>query len=254
MLTVELLPILSDNYSYLLRCGQTGKTAIVDPGAEAPIAEHLQQRNLGLDMIMLTHHHSDHIAGSIGLKHQFGAVIVGPGSEAHRIASMDRMVAPGERIAVGVSEATVIATPGHTSGQIAYHFAADNALFSADALFALGCGRVFEGTMEQTWSTMRTLRDLPDDTLIYCGHEYTLSNARYAVHVDPKNTDLRVYVEELQALRDEGKPTIPAKLGRERRTNPFLRADNTDLAETLGMGGSDPVSIFTALRQGKDTF
>lgn len=248
-----VLPVLSDNYVYLLRDSGTGTVAVVDPGEAAPVEAALEERGWTLDLILNTHHHADHTGGNGALKRRYGARIAGPKADAHRIEGLDVPLAEGDRIAVGDHEARVIETPGHTSGHISLWFGEAGALFCADTLFALGCGRLFEGTPEEMWESLRRLRALPDGTTVYCGHEYTQANARFALSVDPDNPDLKTRAAEIDRLRAAGRPTVPSKLGVEKKTNPFLRADDPGLARSLGHEG-DPVAAFAELRSRKDSF
>lgn len=254
VLEVELVPAFKDNYIYLLREPDSGRVAAVDPGDAVPVEQALEARGWGLDLILLTHHHGDHTAGAAALKRRYLATVVGPRGEARRIPALDRAVGDGDTVAVGDQVAQVIETPGHTSGPVAYWFEASRALFCGDTLFALGCGRLFEGTAAEMWASLSRLRALHDDTRVYCGHEYTLSNARFALTVDPDNIALRQRAEAVAAARDRGEPTIPALLGEEKQTNPFLRADRPSLQAALGLAGTDPVTVFAELRSRKDRF
>ena len=214
----------------------------------------MDDRSWSLNLILNTHHHLDHTGGNVELKAHHGALVCGPKADAGRIGALDRELAEGETIAIGKQEATVFEVPGHTSGHIAFWFADAKALFCGDTLFALGCGRLFEGTAEQMWTSLLRLRNLPDDAKVYCGHEYTQSNARFAAHVDPENADLADYRLWIDSRRSDGQPTIPAELGREKRTNPFLRADLPAMAAAVDMGGGTPVDVFAELRRRKDAF
>lgn len=249
---IHLVPAFNDNYMYLLRDG--GTVAVVDPGDATPVLAELDRRGWRLTHILNTHHHDDHIGGNRTLKERFGCPVIGARADSHRIQDMDIALADGETASVGPHEARVIAVPGHTSGHIAFHFAGAGALFCGDSLFALGCGRLFEGTPAQMWESLLKLRTLPDDTRVYCGHEYTLSNARFAVTVDPQNQELAQRVETIQAQRGRGEPTIPMVLGLEKRTNPFLRADDPGVQAALGMAGGDPAAVFAEIRGRKDKF
>lgn len=254
MLKIDLIPALNDNYCPLLQCTETGTVAVIDPAADDPVESALRSRGLKLDLILNTHHHFDHIDGNSALVDRYGATLIGPASETARIPDMDQTVSEGDEIAVGAAKATVIEVPGHTTGHIAFHFSDDQALFAGDALFALGCGRMFEGTAPEMWKGLLKLRALPDSTLLYCGHEYTASNARYALHVDPNNPALQAYAADIEVLRKAGEPTVPSELGREKKTNPFLRADDPGFAASLGLEGQSAEAVFAHLRRGKDTF
>lgn len=249
---IHLVPAFNDNYIYILRDGDS--VGVVDPGDAAPVLAALERRGWRLTHILDTHHHADHIGGNHTLKQRYGCTIIGAAADSHRIQDMDIALAEGETASFGPHAARVIAVPGHTSGHIAFHFADAKALFCGDTLFALGCGRLFEGTPGQMWDSLCKLRALPDDTRVYCGHEYTLSNARFAVTVDPDNRELAGRFEEIKALRERGEPTIPTTMGVERRTNPFLRADDPGVQAALGMAGADPVAVFAEIRGRKDRF
>lgn len=239
-LDVVAVPCLSDNYAWLLRDRETGAVAVVDPGEAGPVERALAARGWSLDLILLTHHHADHVGGAAELRARFGAELVGAAADRHRLPPLDREVHPGDTVSVGDCAATVLATPGHTSGHIAYHFPAASVLACGDTLFSLGCGRVFEGTMAEMFASLRRLAALADDTLLLCGHEYTEANARFACHVDPDNEALAARAEEVRKLRAEGRPTLPVPLGLEKATNPFLRARDAD--------------EFARLRAKKDSF
>ena len=225
-LEIELLPILGDNYCYLLRDPGSGTTAVIDPGTAAPIAERLDQLGRGLDWILITHHHADHTGGNLELKQRFGCRIAGPAAEAAKVAGLDLPLNEGDPFSLGDEAAAIIATPGHTLGHISYHFPDSQALFCGDTLFALGCGRLFEGDPPMMWRSLQKLMALDDATLVYCGHEYTASNARFALSVDGGNADLQARAAEIEELRARDEPTIPSTIGRERATNPFVRAAN----------------------------
>lgn len=223
-LEIELLPILSDNYCFLLREPESGLSGVVDPGTDGAVAARLDALGRSLDWIIITHHHSDHTAGIPGLKQRFGAKVAGPAAEAARIEGLDLELKEGDRFAFGQATATVIATPGHTSGHISYHFADSRALFCGDTLFALGCGRLFEGDAATMWRSLEKLMALADDTAVYCGHEYTASNARFALSVAGDNAALVDRAKEIEAMRARSEPTVPTTIGLERATNPFVRA------------------------------
>jgi len=241
-LTVHAVPILSDNYAWLLRDEATGMTAFVDPAdADACIAA-IDAAGSRLDMILLTHHHADHVAGTDAVRARYGCPVIGAQADAGRLPRLDRAVAEGDTVALGNSSLRVIDTPGHTLGHIAF-FGGDgtgHVLVCGDTLFSLGCGRLLEGTAADMYASLRKLAALPGDTLVCCGHEYTQSNARFAVHADPGNAALRARAAEVDRLRAAGQPTIPCRLSDELAENPFLRAPD--------------MATLARLRSQKDTF
>ena len=239
-LDIVPVPVLSDNYVWLLRDEATGAVAVVDPGEAPPVEAALAARGWAPALILLTHHHGDHVGGVAALKAAHGAAVIGAAADAHRLPALDRAVSPGETIAVGECQALVIDTPGHTRGHIAYHFAEAGVLACGDTLFSLGCGRMFEGSAEEFFAALQRLAALPDETLVLCGHEYTQANARFALTVEPDNAALRARAAEIEAQRAAGRPTLPVTLGAEKATNPFLRARD--------------VARFAALRAAKDSF
>lgn len=232
-LTIHAIPVLSDNYAWLLQDEATGTTAVVDPGEAPAIERAVEQAGGRLDFILLTHHHHDHIGGTDALRTHYNAKVAGPATEQHRMPHLDLPLNDNDRIVLGHSAGRVLAMPGHTLGHIAYYFDQPPALFCGDTLFSLGCGRLFEGTAEQMFASLGRLHDLPEQTLICCGHEYTASNAMFARHVDPDNTALATRAQEVRTLRDKGLPTIPSTLGLERATNPFLRAETAQKLASL---------------------
>ena len=232
MITVQAVPILSDNYAWLLRDQRSGATAIVDPAVVPPIAAAIDAAGGRLDLVLLTHHHPDHIAGADEIRMRYGAKIVGARADAARLPRLDIAVAEGDTVALGDATARVLETPGHTRGHISYVFADPSVLLCGDTLFSLGCGRLFEGTAADMFASLRKFDDLPDDTLVCCGHEYTENNARFAVAADPDNAALQAYAAQVRARRAAGQPTVPSRLGDERACNPFLRArDEATLAD-----------------------
>ncbi|MDH3663141.1 MAG: hydroxyacylglutathione hydrolase [Alphaproteobacteria bacterium] len=253
-LAIEMIPVLSDNYVYLVHDAATGTTGVVDPAVAAPVMEWLAAKGWSLDWILSTHHHADHTGGNLELKQATGCRIAGPGKDAARIPGIDVKLLEGDRFKLGEAEAEVFETPGHTSGHISFWFPESNALFCADTLFSLGCGRLFEGTPEDMWTSLRKFADLPDQALVYCGHEYTQSNARFALSVDPDNGALKARAAEVDQQRAAGKPTVPTTLGQERATNPFLRPDNPAIRKQLGMENADDVQVFAEIRRLKDSF
>ena len=253
-LEIEILPIFSDNYVYLLRDPARGTTGVVDPGDAGPVLARLEETGRQLDWILSTHHHQDHTGGNLEIKRRTGCRIAGPAGERDAIPGIDVALREGDRFELGEARATVIETPGHTRGHISYWFDGDDALFCADTLFALGCGRVFEGTPPQMWASLSKLAALPGSARVYCGHEYTLSNARFAVTVDPENQALARRKGEIESLRAAGKPTIPTTLGVERETNPFLRAADPRIRRGLGLESASDAEVFAEVRRRKDSF
>jgi hydroxyacylglutathione hydrolase len=249
-----LFPCLSDNFGALIHDPATGRTAAIDVPDAAPVEAELHRRGWRLTDILVTHHHADHVDGIPALKAATGARVVAALADAHRIPDIDETVVEGDIVSVGNLRAVVIDTPGHTVGHIAYWFDNADVLFAGDALFSLGCGRMFEGTPGPMWAGLEKLRALPDATMLYCGHEYTLSNARFALAVDPDNEELKVRAAEVVALREKGAFTVPSLMGQEKRINPFLRADDPRIAANLGMAGAPAASVFGELRERKNTF
>jgi hydroxyacylglutathione hydrolase len=232
MITATPIPILSDNYAWLLRCSVTGAIGIVDPAEEAPIAAAIEKAGR-LDLILLTHHHADHVAATDAIRKHFPAPVVGAAADARRLPKLDRAVAEGDTVTLGASTATVMDTPGHTIGHIAFNFADGAVLLCGDTLFSLGCGRLMEGTPADMFASLAKLANLPPETLVCCGHEYTESNARFALHVDPGNTALVAFVARVRDLRAAGKPSLPSRLGDEMTANPFLLAPDVPTLATL---------------------
>lgn len=253
-LKVFQFPAREDNYAVILHDPQTGLTISIDAPELEPIEDVLEDKGYKLTHILTTHHHGDHVAGNKALKKTYGCDIIGPAQEADKIADLDRHVEHGDTFELSGHRIEVIGTPGHTLGQIAYYFVDQNIVFAADALFALGCGRIFEGTPEMMFTAMNRLSALPDDTKVYAGHEYTLANARFAVTVDPDNAELLQCAKDIEMLRDEGQPTLPTTLGLEKRTNPFLRASDGGIRKTLGMESATDLEVFTEIRARKDRF
>jgi hydroxyacylglutathione hydrolase len=245
-------PSLNDNYSVLVHCPVTGKTAAIDAASDDAYDGVLAETGWGIDFVLITHHHSDHTDGIMALKNRFGAHVIGPVGDAGKIGGLDRTVGGGDTIEIGAGRLEIIDAPGHTLGHICYFDAVGKNLFSADALFSLGCGRMFEGTAEMMWPGLARLRDLPDETEVYCGHEYSAANAKFALSVDPENPALVARAAEIETLRAANKPTVPFNLGVDKKANPFLRADDPGLGGRMGLAGVDPATVFGAIRKAKD--
>jgi hydroxyacylglutathione hydrolase len=226
----------------------------VDPAVAAPVLERLQRRGWTLDWILITHHHADHTGGNLELKEATGCQIVGAKKDAARIPGIDLGLGEGDRFQLGEAEAEVLETPGHTSQHISYWFAGAKALFCADTLFSLGCGRVIEGQFAQMWNSLSKFGSLPDDALVYCAHEYTQANARFALTVDPDNPALKARAAEADRQRAAGQPTVPTKLGAERAANPFLRPHDPAIRKRLGMPNASDAEVFAEIRKRKDRF
>jgi hydroxyacylglutathione hydrolase len=245
---------LADNYGYLIRDRETGAVAAIDTPDVAAINSELDAAGWRLTHILNTHHHWDHAGGNLALKDKWGCKIIGPKAEAAQIPGLDVAVGDGDVVMLGASKAMVYDTPGHTSGHIIFHFAEDGAAFVGDTIFAMGCGRLFEGTAEQMWASLSKIAALPAQTKLYCAHEYTQANAAFALSVDPANALLQSRAREVDRLRAEGTPTIPTDVAIELQTNPFLRAAEPGLQAALGMSGASAVEVFAETRRRKDSF
>jgi hydroxyacylglutathione hydrolase len=252
MIEIHQFPCLSDNYGYLVHDGASGETVCIDtPDADRYLAE-AAARGWRITQIWNTHWHADHAGGNAAIKAATGCAITAPAGDAAKIAGVDRTVDQGDTVRLGDHAAQVLAVGGHTLGHVAYHLPDAGAAFVGDALFALGCGRMFEGTPEQFWTSLSRLKALPPETLVHCAHEYTASNVRFALHADPDNATLAAYAADVTQRRAQGQPTVPTPLARELATNPFLRADDPALQSRWG--GGDAVATFAALRAAKDSF
>ncbi|MGB9154523.1 MAG: hydroxyacylglutathione hydrolase, partial [Alphaproteobacteria bacterium] len=232
---------------------------VVDPGDGDVVIRALKERDLHLSLILNTHHHNDHTGGNDKLQREYGAPIIGPGKERIHIPGLSRAVANNDVLTFSTLRGEVLATHGHTAGHVSYYFPQLKALFCGDTLFSLGCGKLFEGTAAEMWDSLKLLRALPDDTLVYCAHEYSENNAKFALTVDKNNEALRARAAEITALRQAGKPTIPALLGNEKLSNPFLRADQKDLRKSMAKAGlaaedADAAAVFGMMRSAKDRF
>ena len=224
MLQVLRIPVLNDNYVWLLHDDASGETVAVDPAVADPVLEAAAARGWTIGQIWNTHWHGDHVGGNGAIKAATGCTITGPAAEAEKIGTLDRQVGEGDQVRIGDHVATVLEVPAHTAGHIAYHLADDRILFVGDTLFAMGCGRLFEGTPAQMYANMARFSALPDDTAVYCAHEYTQSNGRFALTVEPENEALVARMAEVDAARARGEATVPTTIGQERATNIFMRA------------------------------
>jgi hydroxyacylglutathione hydrolase len=249
-----LFPCLSDNYGVLLHDPASGATASIDAPEAAPVEAALKKTGWRLTDILVTHHHGDHTAGIAELKRHTKCRVVAPRREAQRIAEVDETVGEGDTVRVGGLQGRVIDTPGHTAGHISYVFPADKLAFVGDTLFSIGCGRVIEGDAQMMWQSLLKLRNLPDDTKFFCGHEYTEANIRFAKTIEPDNARLAARAGEVAKLRAAGNPTIPATIGAEKAENPFLRADLPDVAKAVGLAGSPAWKVFAEIRERKNRF
>ena len=249
---IRVFNCLSDNFGYLIHDTETRATASIDAPEAGPILKALAQENWALTDILITHHHGDHVGGVAELKQKYGCRVVAPHDKAARIANVDLRAGQGDVVKVGGLLARVLETPGHTLDHISYVFDSEKAVFAADTLFSIGCGRVFEGDYPMMWDSLLKLRVLPDDCKLYCGHEYTASNVKFALTVDGDNPALRARAEEVARLRAENKPTIPVLLGEEKKANVFLRADEPSVAAKLHMKGASGAEVFGELRERKN--
>ena len=253
-LEIVTVPCLRENFAYLLREPDSGKVGLVDAPEAGAIEAALGARGWGLDVILITHHHADHIDGVARLRKIFGAEVAGAAADRHRLPPLDIALEVGGPVTVGAETGEVIDVPGHTVGHVAFHFPRSNALFSADSLMALGCGRLFEGTPAQMWQSLCRLADLPPETRMYSGHDCTEANARFACSVDPDNEARDRRLDEIEALKRRGERCVSTELRIECATNPFLRAGASDMKSQLGMTDAPDVEVFAELRRRKDAF
>ncbi|NKB50738.1 MAG: hydroxyacylglutathione hydrolase [Rhizobiaceae bacterium] len=253
-LKIYQFPCRQDNYGVILHDPQSGTTISIDAPETEAVGDVLESKGLKLTHILTTHHHGDHVEGNEALKSEYGCTIIGPAEEAAKIPGLDQSYGHGDTFDIAGHRIEVIGTPGHTLGQIAYYLPDQGVVFCADALFALGCGRIFEGTPEMMFTALERLAALPAETLVYAGHEYTLANAKFALSVDPDNSQLADRAREIEVMRDNGKPTLPTTLELELQTNPFLRADDPAIRKFLGMESHSDLDVFTEIRARKDRF
>lgn len=254
MLDLVTIPCLKDNYAYLIHDAASGQTAVIDVPEAAPILGELAARGWKLGMILITHHHSDHIEGVQRLREATGAAVLGAKADAHRLPFLNRQLVERDQVTVGSEVGQVLDVSGHTMGHIAFVFPKSNLAFTADSLMAGGCGRLFEGTPETMWASLTKLAALPGETLICSGHEYTASNLRFAATIEPENPALQARIARVAAARAEGHATVPSLLSEELATNPFLRARLPTVKASLGMAGYPDADVFGEIRSRKDKF
>ncbi|CAL5200064.1 unnamed protein product [Lathyrus oleraceus] len=254
-LQIELVPCLSDNYAYLLHDVDTGTVGVVDPSEALPVIDALSKKNRNLNYILNTHHHHDHTGGNVELKARYGAKVIGSGADKERIPGIDILLNDGDKWMFAGHEVHVMDTPGHTRGHISFYVPGSGAIFTGDTLFSLSCGKLFEGSPEQMQSSLKKITSLPDNTSIYCGHEYTLSNAKFALSVEPENKELKSYAAHVTYLRSKGLPTIPTILKLEKACNPFLRTSSAHIRKSLNIAvTADDAEALGIIRQAKDDF
>ena len=254
LVDVEFFTCRSDNFGALVRDRATGTVMLIDAPEEAPILEAIGRTGWKPSLLLVTHHHHDHVEANLALKRRFGLKIVGPKAEADKIPGIDEMVEDGDALHLGAQEIRVIETPGHTAGHVCYHLPAAGIIFTADTLFALGCGRLFEAPAQVMFASLGKLAALPPQTVVYCGHEYTASNARFALSVDPDNAKLKERAAHIEAQRARGEATLPTTIGEELATNPFLRAGDEKIRKVLAMEAAFDADVFAELRRRKDSF
>lgn len=253
-LQIETVSCLSDNYAFLAHDPETGHTALVDAPEAAPILARLSEKNWTLSHVLITHHHFDHVDGLKDILSAHPATVIGNAADAGRLPTLDIALNDGDPLQIGSDAGVMIDVSGHTIGHVAFHFPQSRAVFTADSLMALGCGRVFEGTKAQMHASLQRLAALPPDTTVYSGHEYTQANAKFALTIDPDNPELISRIDNITTKRAAGIPTVPSLLGEELATNPFLRADDSKIQSRLGMAGADPAAVFAEIRNRKDNF
>jgi len=253
-LDIRQVPVLNDNYIYLIHDDESGATACVDPAVAPPVIKAAKDLGWSISHILVTHPHYDHTDGIADIVEAFGSKVYGSRQDYGEIPKCDHGVLEGDMIKLGGSEARVLEVPGHTKNHLAYSFETEKAVFVGDTLFSLGCGRLFGGSAAQMWNSLKKLRSLPGNTRIYCAHEYTNANADFALSIDPDNADLQARADEVIRLREQGQPTVPTTLEQEARTNPFLRCDMPAFKAMLGMADREPAEVFAEIRTRKDHF
>jgi len=253
-MNIEIIPCLNDNYSYLIRDNQTNTVAIIDPSEFGPCEEKINKKYKKLDFILNTHHHYDHVGGNTELKKKYGSKVLGFEKDNKRIPEIDILLKDGQEFKIGDLRFKTIFIPGHTSGHIAFYSVKEKVVFTGDTLFSLGCGRVFEGTLHQMFSSLNKIKNLPGDTKIYCGHEYTKNNLGFCLKFNPNNSNLKDKERVVNAKTKDGKPTIPSTIREEIQTNVFLRCDDIDVKSALNLKNASDLEIFTKLRELKDNF
>ena len=251
---VEIIKCLQDNYSYIIVDEKNQTACVIDPSEAQPIINFVEEKKIHLKYILNTHHHYDHVGGNLELKEKTQCKIIGAEIDKKRIPGIDIYLKDKEIFFLGSSKFIAIETPGHTVGHICFYFDCDNILFSGDTLFALGCGRLFEGTPKQMWSSLKFIKNLPNETLIYCGHEYTESNSKFAISLLPDDKDLEKKKNKIKSLRKKGIPTIPTTIGEEKRFNPFLKVDDEEFLEKVDLKNMEENMVFEKIRKLKDIF
>lgn len=252
-LEIHQFPCLSDNYGVLIHDAENDVTASIDAPEASKVKQALEEKGWTLTHILTTHYHADHTDGNLELKGETGCTIVGPKDEADRVPGIDVQVGEGDTYDFGAFTAKIFDTPGHTAGHITYWFPDASVAFAGDTIFAMGCGRLFEGDAKTMWNSLSKLKALPPETTVYCGHEYTKSNAEFALTVEPGNAALVDRAEEVAALRAKGEPTLPTTIARELETNPFLRADSAEIRANLDMAEAQDWEVFGEVRRRKDS-
>ena len=254
MIFVEQIPVMADNYIYILLDKDTKQTACVDPGVTNEVESFFEKKKIKLDFILNTHHHLDHIGGNLKLKQKYNCKIVGNKHDSDRIPGIDIFLEEGDTFSLGNSKCSVIEVSGHTNGHISYFFKEDLALFCGDTLFSLGCGRLFEGTPSQMVNSLNKIRSLPDETKVYCAHEYTESNSKFVNHLTPNDSLLLKKINDIKAKREKNIPTVPSLLKEEKRLNPFLKFDDPEFIKSIGMEFNSSEENFGKIRRLKDVF